>query len=270
MKKRSGLADYLLIAGTFLLLEIVSIMMISRSGVVQRYKVVGAAKNVQTIFWRSGEKVREFFTLGKENVRLQQENIRLMEELETLKEAADGREIIVSKDAAYTYVPATIIKNSTNKQHNYIVLDRGSRDGIKPGMGVVTGEGVVGVVNSVTPGFSYVISFLNTSQVVSAKLMKNGYFGPMKWEGGATSRAVISEIPLHCDAQPGDTISTSGFSSLYPADIPLGTVVDSKETSGIYKNITVDLFLNFRALKYVYVVVNNNRDELNALEEQYR
>ena len=165
----------------------------------------------------------------------------------------------------YTFIGATVIRNSVDRQHNYLILDRGAKEGVEPGMGVVTARGVIGIVSAVSRHYSYVISLLNTEQSVSAKLAGSGAFGPMSWPGLAPDKAVLSEIPVHVQAAPGDTVLSSGFSTIYPPDIPIGRVVESKVNQGSSQDLTVLLFEDFRSLHNVYIVQNNRGEEIREL-----
>ena len=109
---------------------------------------------------------------------------------------------------------------------------------------------------------------LGTGQTVSAKLAGSGSFGPMAWTGRNPREALLREIPVHVEAAPGDTVLSSGYSTIYPPDIPLGVIVSSKVSQGASQDITVTLFEDFRSLNSVYIVKNNRREELEELHEQ--
>ena len=118
--------------------------------------------------------------------------------------------------------------------------------------------------------YAYVISLLNTEQSVSAKLAGSGAFGPMTWPGKDPGRAVLAEIPVHIEAAPGDTVLSSGFSTIYPPDIPLGRVIESKISQGSSQELSVALFEDFRSLHNVYIVRNNRGEEIQELYEKAR
>lgn len=233
---------------------------------------MGFTRSVQSFFWKQGESVRYFLNYKKENRLLEAENRLLKERISILKkylEEVSAEEAIAhaSGTGDYTFIPATIIKNSINKQHNYIILNVGSNNGVEEGMGVITSWGIVGIVDAVSPRFSYVSSFLNTSQSVSAKIVSNDVFGPMVWTG-VGNRAVVREIPIHTEVYIGDTISTSGYSAIFPPDIPLGIVTSVDEVNGVALELGVEMFQNFRALRLVDVVINNYGKEINMIENE--
>jgi rod shape-determining protein MreC len=168
----------------------------------------------------------------------------------------------------YFYTSARIINNSVNKQHNYLTLNKGSEAGIKPEMAVITPFGIVGIVNGVSKRFSTVMSLLNTNLRVSAKVKKNDAFGSLAWDGIDHREAVLYEIPYHIDISKGDTIITSGFSTIYPEGILIGTVKDFEVRGGNFYVIRVQLSTDFKQLTYVNVVSNLRKDEQIELENR--
>ncbi len=233
---------------------------------------MGVTRYVQSFFWRQGESVRYFLNYKNENKLLEAENRLLKERISILMKYLDdaGTEEAIASTSGkgdYTFIPATILKNSVNKQHNYIILNVGSNNGVEEGMGVITSWGIVGIVDAVSPRICYVSSFLNTSQSVSAKIVSNGVFGPMVWTG-VGSRAIVREIPIHTEVYLGDTISTSGYSAIFPPDIPIGIVTSVDEVNGVALELGVEMFQNFRALRLVDVVINNYGKEIKMIEDE--
>lgn len=270
MKSRSALLSSLSAVLLFLLLETLSVVMAVNNGVVQRYRVLGAVRSVESWFWKQTGKVTYYFNYRTENERLAAENMQLRQMLSSYEAAAARGELPAPRtaDPDFTYIGATVIRNSVDKQHNFLVLDRGRRDGVTPGMGVVTSSGVVGIVDAVSRSYCYVLSLLGTGQSVSVKLSRDGSFGPLTWPGISEKRAVLREIPVHVSAAPGDTVVTSGFSSIYPPEIPVGRVVKANISKGSSQDIEVELFESFRSLHHVYIVGNNHAKELEELYEQ--
>ena len=264
--RRVNLINALLTLLLFILLETVSIVLVTKRGVVQRYRILGASRAMQAGIWESENNIRDFFSYRSENRRLVAENERLHDEIEALRSAwRDLPEVIGEGD--YSYIGATVLKNSVNRQSNSLILNRGEQDGIEEGMGVVTDCGIVGIVDAVDISRCRVISFLSAGQSVSAKLTRENIFGTMSWPGRTPSKALLSQIPAHAEAAVGDSISSSGFSTIFPADIPLG-VVSKVSSDGVSINLTIDLFQDFTALQHVYIVRNNRREEIRRLENE--
>jgi len=270
MNSGSGFFRILTTVVVFLALEIISIVLISHNSVIQRYKFMGVIRNSQTALWQKAENFRYYFNYKNENERLVTENEMLRDIISKYESIDFYRDSLVeSISPYYTYVPATIIKKTTNKQHNYIVINKGSDNGISEGMGVVTSKGVIGVIASVSAHYSYVISFLNTSQSVSVKVLGKDVYGPMSWDGGSIDGATLRDIPIHKEIAIGDSIATSGYSNLYPTDIPVGVISSFKNNNGLAYDVDVELFEDYNAIRFVNVVVNNDLNELSELEGRY-
>ncbi|PKO96757.1 MAG: rod shape-determining protein MreC [Bacteroidetes bacterium HGW-Bacteroidetes-7] len=262
-----GLATIIL----FLSLEVVSILLIANDSVFQRVKISGALMYFKSSISSATSDVRYYFGLKEKNEILLNENQQLREQLSKYKtkaEMADTLEGFSSVNPDFTYIPAKIISNSTNKLNNYIIINRGRRHGVQKDMGVISPVGVVGVVSSVSDNYSYIISFLNINQSVSARIEPSGAFGPLSWEGRSSDYATLTQVPYHIRVSVGDTVFTSGFSTLYPPDVPLGTIRRSSVIMGTHHSFQVKLFQNFNSLRYVSVVVNNKKEELNQFIQE--
>lgn len=215
--------------------------------------------------------VGDYFSLRQANDSLALENFRLRLRVAQIEKfVSDTLRIsdIPATTLGYKYIPATISKISNNTQHNYIIIGKGSEDGITKGSGVITGKGAIGVIDAVSGNYSYARSFKNHEMNISARLGKEGAVGPMSWDGHSSAGAVLKEIPHHVEFQPGDTVYTSGYSSIFPPDIPLGTVGEAKIVNGATYEIKVTLFEDYGALRYVTIVDNLGKEEIKALEEE--
>jgi rod shape-determining protein MreC len=169
----------------------------------------------------------------------------------------------------YRFMPSGVVSNSVNKRNNFIMLNKGSKNGVKIDMGVIGPKGVVGIVVAVSSNFSTVMSALHNASVVSAVVKKNDQLGSVTWEGGNYAYAKLNNISGQVKIAKGDTIITSGFSLIYPKGIPIGTIEKfSLNTDDNYYDITIKLATDFNSLNHVYIVNNIYREEQNALIEQ--
>jgi len=213
--------------------------------------------------------LKDYLNLRKENKQLIVENNKLYNRLakyKTLRSENQNNSEDSLYMGQYTYIPAKVINNSTNKQYNYITLNKGSRQGIKEEMAVVSADGVVGVVKKVSDNFSSVISVLNRQFYINAKIKKNGYFGPLSWNGKNYKQVILSQIPHHVKVEIGDTIVTSGYSAIYPEGIMIGVVSNFEMKGGNFYEITVDLSTDFKNLSQVQVINNFKKEEQTTLE----
>ena len=225
--------------------------------------------------WGITQDIRHYFSLKEKNDALAMENFALREtilELESIIRTEARASEITSDGVAdgYRYTPATIVKISNNSQHNYLIINKGSENGITEGSGIITGKGAVGVIDAVSENFSYARSFKNHGMNISARLGRNGAVGPVSWDGYSNDGAIMREIPHHVEFTPGDTVYTSGYSSIFPPDIPIGITGEAKIVNGSTYEIKVRLFEDFGALRYVTVVENTGKDEMQRLEKKRR
>ncbi|MBQ0025183.1 MAG: rod shape-determining protein MreC [Bacteroidales bacterium] len=268
MRTKSELISSIITIVLFVALEFLSIFLASKRGVVQRFSVLGAFNSIQTSIWERKTQMLRYMDLKQENESLFSENLELRQRNEELKSLLLSQEETNDTiSPGFTYRKATVIKNFIDRQHNYLVINKGSEDGIERGMGVVTKNGAIGIVNRTSAHYAYVVSLLNVGQSVSARIVSTGEFGPMSWSGTSMRKASLREIPVYSTAAAGDTVVTSGFSSVYPPDIPVGVVEASTLTNGTSLTLDIRLFTNFHALDNVYVVSNNRADEINGLIE---
>lgn len=274
MAKRSPVTPILATILLFLVLETGSVLMIAYNSVFQQVRIFGVLMQIHGRFLNTQTNIKYYFSLRNVNEQLADENSRLLNQLakyqtqlDTLK--ADSLSYKPLGDSSdFSYIPAKIIGNSTNKKQNYIIIDKGRKDGVGKDMGVISPNGVIGVVNAVSDNYSYIISLLNINQSVSAKISRLGAFGPLIWDGRSADYALLTEIPQHIKIQVGDSVVTSGFSSIFPPDIPLGTIRKSKIINGTHHEIQVKLFQDFRTLHYVNVVVSSHKEEVDKISTQ--
>ena len=273
MAKRSSVTPILATIVLFLLLEAGSLLMMAKSSIFQQIRIYGVLMQFQGKFMRAQTNINYYQNLKTVNEQLAQQNTRLLNELDRYRTQLDTlkKDTLAYKpltdSSCFEYLPAKIIGNSINKNHNFIVIDKGQKDGVRQDMGVISPNGVVGVVSAVSDNFAYIISLLNINQSVSAKISRSGAFGPLIWDGKNPGYALLTEIPQHIKLQIGDSIVTSGFSSIFPPDIPLGTVRKSKIIMGTHHEIQVKLFQDFRTLHFVNVVINTHKDEIDKLSK---
>lgn len=170
----------------------------------------------------------------------------------------------------YKYLSAKVVNNSIHQRNNHIIINQGTEQGIKPGMGVISSKGLVGLVKDVSAHYSAVVSVLNGNTQISVKLKKNSYFGIMTWETDDNSNtATLKKIPNHVDLQIGDTVLSKGASTIFPEGVLAGTVGEFEAIPGSdFYDIKIKLTTNFANLSYVYIVKNLLKTEQQGLEEK--
>ena len=273
MQKGSKILNILYSAAIFILMEIAALYMLNNKGEMQRVWFSEISHGFMAKVWGVGESVGNFFSLRSHNERLSLELFYLNEEVGRYRAAEQQRlsaaktDLLSDASNGFRYTPASIVKMSRNKQHNYFIIDKGVEDGITPRSGVITARGAIGIVDAVEEHYSYCLSLLNESLSVSARLGRNGIVGPLSWNGKGLHEAVLKEIPLQNKYSPGDTVWTSGFSALFPPDIPLGVAGKARVINGSVNEIEVRLFEDFNSLRHVTVTESNGRNEIITLEQ---
>ena len=166
---------------------------------------------------------------------------------------------------------AKVIKNSLIHADNYVTIDKGEVDGIRSEMGVVDGNGVVGIVYLTSSHYSIVIPVLNSKSSISCKIKNSDYFGFLKWDGGSSEYAIVKDMPRHSLFSLGDTVVSSGHSAVFPAGIPVGTVEDMEDShDGLSYLLKVKLFADFGRLDAVRVISWEGQEERLKLEEKVK
>jgi rod shape-determining protein MreC len=251
----------------FILLETLSLVLLFGFNDKQKEAFMTSSNSMsgKLYEWRSG--VGQYFSLRRENAALVQENASLRS---MLYELTDSQTVNTARSMSSDgVIAARVIDNSVRKDDNYITIDKGSRDGVSKGMGVYSPQGVVGVVMVAGKRYSVVMPVLNGSTSISCKVKDSDSFGFLEWAGGDPYVAQLKDMPYHSDVKQGDTIVTTGFSSVFPQDIPVGTVTEVEHSSNGYTlNIQVNLAVDMADLGWVYVHSHTRDTEIDGLYEQ--
>ncbi|MBQ1697988.1 MAG: rod shape-determining protein MreC [Bacteroidales bacterium] len=256
----------------FIVLEVVSIIMLVK-GDGRRNTVFHTSANyiIGNIYDFTWKYVGYFY--------LREENEMLMQQLLNIK--VNSREYITAdtaqfhdhKDSTgrleYRLIPASVIKNSTNRQNNFITLNVGSDNGVKPDMGVMSAAGAAGVVVAVSKHYALAISLLNRKTGISAKLKTSNFYGSMTWPGDDYRFTMLNEIPNHVELHKGDTVVTSGYSAIFPPGLPVATIEEyTRNSDDNFYNIKVKLLTDLKCLTNVFVIENIYQQERKELEEE--
>ena len=244
MPKERPLASRIINLAVFILLETASLLMLSHNSTLQRLWIARLSHGFMAKTWGATQSVRNYFGLKSQNDELALENERLRETLRAYELAAkesDPAFMPSVKENGFRYIPATIIKSGTSSQHNYLILDKGSEDGVVANSGIVSSKGVIGIVDAVSKHYSYAISFLNKELNISARIDTSGAVGPLAWDGLRTDEGVLREIPLQFKYNIG--------------------------INGATNEIRVKLFQDHSALKYVTIIENTRIREIEEISK---
>lgn len=266
MPRNRNITGKVFTAAVFLILEIAALSMLRNGSTVQSMWLSRMSHSFMGAVWGGTQAVRQYFSLRGQNDALAEENFALRMALLRYREA-ELPETHGETVRGFSYIPAEVIKVSRNRQHNYMIINKGSDDGVTTSSGIITGKGVIGIIDAVDRRHSFALTLMNPAISISARLGTEGAVGPLVWDGVSQKGAILKEIPLQYAYEPGDTVYTSGYSSIFPPDIPLGTAGEAKLINGATNEIRVTLFQDFSALRYVTVVSNTELKELEALEQ---
>ncbi len=254
----------------FLILEIVSFYLLVNFNSYHRASWISSSNKISGNVYQSYSNATQYLMLQQINEELAKENAYLRSQMPaSFKDSKDYFSLVYDSlnKRQYTYRSAKVINNSVNKHFNYLTINKGSYNGIKKEMGVISAKGVVGIVKDVTLHYSSVISLLNTRLSISAKLKGKGFFGALGWDGKDYRYAWLNEIPVHAPVTVGDLVVTSGYSAIFPEGILIGTVEEVEKDKGeSFFRIKVKLSVDFKDLSFVEVISNNMRDEQLELE----
>ncbi|MBP5318180.1 MAG: rod shape-determining protein MreC [Paludibacteraceae bacterium] len=263
----------------FIVLEVIAIALMVNYNNYHLSVFMNSSNVVTGGLYHATSGVTEYFGLYGKNEKLSVENTRLKNENQNLRKQlaalssqvpkAAKADTVVPVEEQYHYIPAKVINNSVNHYQNYLTLNKGLRDGVRPDMGVVSADGVVGIVMQASDRYCVVLSMLNPNSRISCRLEKCRNFGSLVWNGLDPRKGDLIEIPRHAEVQAGEKVITSGFSSIFPEGIAVGTVKDfDLKPSDNFYDIEIELATDFRKLTYVNIISYDHRAEMVSLEQQ--
>ncbi|MCQ2310845.1 MAG: rod shape-determining protein MreC [Paludibacteraceae bacterium] len=249
----------------FLLLEAVALWLVTHYQSYSQASVLTSSNSIIAGIHETEDNIGSFFRLHKDNELLNNEICRLQLEIQTLHNQLEN----VQEDSGYCVIPAKVIDLATNQTHNYLVVNKGRRDSITPGMGVVCGENIIGVVSKVNERFAQVIPLIHPRLNISARIKNNNQIGFTHWSGPSSTHVDLMEIGRHISVTEGDTIITSGMTATFPEGLMIG-VVDKVDLDGgdNYYTIRLKLSADYKSLRYVQILDNPIRNALDSLQHE--
>ncbi|HAW52586.1 MAG TPA: rod shape-determining protein MreC [Flavobacteriales bacterium] len=256
----------------FLVLESIAFILLFQSNPYQRASFLNSSDYLFAGTYQAFDRMNDYLELKRVNQDLSWENSELKKSaIRYFRKSFD--QTVIYRDTAfrqeYTFYPVKIIRNTTHLRNNYMTLNKGEMNGVRQGMGVISSKGVLGIVIETSKQFSVAMSVLNKDSRISARVKKNGYFGSVIWTGGDYRIGRLNEIPNHVSLVEGDTIVTSGFSGIFPENVPIGTVktVTRKKGSG-FLEIEIVFTQDFKTLSYGHIVKYLHEIERKEIESK--
>jgi rod shape-determining protein MreC len=253
----------------FILLEIFATLLIVQNTFYQRSRIVRVGNRVAGMWHKSVSSITGYFGLKAENEYLAAENAELRARMASSYISYSDSVFQVNDTVykqRYSYTDAQVIKNSYNQAKNYMMINKGSSQGVSVDMAVISPKGIVGVVVNTTKNFSTIMPVLHTDSRHSVKLKRTNSTGSLIWEGGDYRYATLVDIPTTYPLYKNDTVVTSGLANDFPEGIAVGYIEDytSVQGSGFY-SIRIRLATDFNNLNHVYVVDNHFKAEQDSL-----
>ncbi len=254
---------------TFLILELICAGLIIGNDPYQGARFFNSSNGVVAALNNVSQGVREYFLLRQVNSTLAEENAQLRSRFEALNQLRYITSTPSIQDSSainqFDFISAKVVSNSVNRFTNFLTINKGSSDGIEPGMAVISSLGAVGKIRTTSEHYSVVTSILHVDVQVSVLLKRTGHFGTVQWDGYNPDYVKLKFIPRHVEPVPGDSVVTSGYNAIFPESIMIGNIEEVHLTDELFYDLKVKLSQDFRKLAYVEVVKNSLHHELDSL-----
>ena len=274
----------------YFILLLFSLVLILNSNDFQKSKVLLLSNSISNYTTENLNHFKEYFKLKEINYKLSEENLVLKNQLEKINEISSLDSLTNEK---FLYKNAKVISNNLSSFKNRIIVNKGIRDGIKNEMGVISSDGIVGIIDNTTKRYSSIMSILNIEMKINAKVKRTEHFGTLEWDGFDTRYLTLNDISETAKIKVGDSIITGGMSLIFPEGINIGTVskiINQNETHSNtkgsaftinirddsiidldirenYLNIEVKLHNDMSNLNNVYIIESFNKKEFQKLKK---
>lgn len=285
----------------FVVLEVISFVLVFRYNNYQGSAWFSSANAIAGTISSASASVSQFFSMAENNRQLTERNFILEQQLQylhgrlvdlnqqawldsaivaTQRPDSVGPKATFSQRMAvamhtelsdYKTIPARVVGIEQDRNNNLLTINRGSSDGIRPDMGVVSGTGVVGIVYLTSSHYSVVIPLINQRSSVSCAVGQHGYFGYLTWDGSSIEEAWLDDVPRHARCRIGDAVYTSGYSAVFPRGTMVGHVLKIRNSDdGLAYKLRVKLTTDFSRLRDVRVIDNTPMQERLKLLQSAR
>ncbi|MDY7395320.1 rod shape-determining protein MreC [Aureibaculum sp. 2210JD6-5] len=255
----------------FLLLEIIAFTFTMQSHSYHKSKFVNSANAITGGIYNKINAFKEYTSLKEFNDQLMEENVRLKNLLSKIPTDSTSKTITVVDSVnyhqKYSYTPAKVIRNQYNRKFNFLTINVGSSDGVKPDQGVINSRGIIGITNSTSKNYATVLSILNETSNINVKLLNSFHFGSLDWDGKDYNILQLVDLAIQANIKVGDTIITGGKSTIFPEGIPVGTILDFRKENNTYREVNIKLFNDMSAIGPVNVITSFDKEEIENLEQ---
>ena len=254
----------------FVFLFFISFILTIQSHSFHKNKFINSANFFSGGIYSIKSNITGYFNLKDENSLLIEENTRLRKQLESFNASSMINNIDTTAFySKYEFVTAKVINNSFYKSRNILTINKGTNKGVAIDMGVITSNGLVGIVKNTSSNYATVQSILNTNSQINSKLKKSNHFGSLVWNTNNPNIVQLIDIPRSAPVNAGDTIVTGGKSTIFPEGVLIGTINDFilNEDKNSY-TVNVKLFNDMTNLEHIYIIKNKDAEEIKLLEKE--
>lgn len=250
----------------FMLLGALSVWLLTKSHTYHRAAIVNTTSNFTGKILALGNGIRDYFILKETNHLLAEQNARLQEKVFAYEQLFDRPFIEQPDSVGFNFIAARVVSNTVHLRNNYILINKGRKHGVEKEMGLVSTNGIAGIVIGVSDNYATALSVLHTQARLSIKFNKNNQLGNLVWIGPHFDEGLVMDIPTHISPETGDTLVTSGHSFIFPEGIMVGTVLEYYKQQGRGLNkASIRFSTDFNKLRHVYVVSNRQQNEIETL-----
>lgn len=253
----------------FGILFLISLALTIRSHSFHSTKFTSSANFLSGGIYSAKTGVTGYFGLKEENQKLLDENKNLRKLLVNQQNSSQ----IKNEDSAdaptkFNFITAKVINNTYSKTKNLLTIEKGSSNGINIDMGVITTNGIVGIVNSTSKNYATIQSVLNTNSQINARLKNSNHFGSLVWNTKNPNIVQLTDVNRLAPVKVGDSIITDGKSTIFPEGLPIGTIKTFELGENDSYNLNIQLFNDMTNLKHVYIIENTEAEEIKTLEKE--
>jgi rod shape-determining protein MreC len=254
----------------FALLQVISLSLYFSFYYYPRAQYLTTASAVGGKIWEVQYSITKHFNLNHTNEELQKSNALLMEQLPQSFVKIDNQTIKIEDtlyQQQYEYIPAELINSSVNNRNNYFTIKAGKIHGVERGLGVVSDNGVVGVIHQVSDHYSIVKSVLTENINISVIVESVGLYGLLKWDGVDARRGSIAGISNDQQIKKWSRVVTREGTGIFPKGLLVGKVEKLKQVEGeAFWDVSILFSEDYRKLQRVYVVKNLLSEEQKKIE----
>lgn len=250
----------------FVFLELIALVLTIKAHDYAQLKTQNLQTAVAGTINNTINNFKEHFYLKSYNDSLLKQNAILLEQLQYKR--TDSLSLPATLPDQYQFIPAFVVSNQYNLQHNSLLINKGENNDIKPDTGVLSTNGIVGIVQKTSSHYAKVISILNKNIKINVVLKHTNYTGFLQWTGKDLNRFEVIDLPVNAPIKKGDTIITGGMSGIFPKGIPIGRITGYKLVPGRKSyEVHINSFTDMTAIGPVFVIKNQLKVEIDSLTQ---